>query len=162
MNYRDRGDGGIGPKASAGGEMAGWTFEAVEQRWIEAMRCWRRMPGGGRWPFAGDGPWNLILKDWWHYGARDPERPRRLPLGREQIAAMEEATEWLGLVPDGDRRLVVLVLGQKLRGAREVDWPAIRSKLSAEISRKGLYRRYRRAVARVANTLNERGLPVSL
>src|SRR4051794_25298419 len=44
------------------GRIAFWTFEAVQERLVEAMRLWWRSPGGGRWPFAGDAPWQLMTR----------------------------------------------------------------------------------------------------
>mgnify|MGYP003577860621 CR=1 FL=1 len=67
MNYGCGRSGRIEAEASTCGSVASeasfWTYERVEERLVETMRCWWRMPGGGRWPFAGDGPWHLARRE---------------------------------------------------------------------------------------------------
>jgi hypothetical protein len=51
------------PKTSSQtGKDGFWTFDAVQERLIEAMRLWWRSPGRRRWPFAGDAPWHLMTR----------------------------------------------------------------------------------------------------
>lgn len=152
MNYSDTNAGRIAAEASAGGSIV--TFADVEARLVEALRCWRRMPGGGRWPFAADGPWHLIRKEWADWDARDPAPLRRLPLRRDEIAAMEEATEWLRLVPDRDRRIVVLALLQLAAGRRQVSWSEVKRRLGVGIGARGVGMRYRRAISNIAKALS--------
>jgi hypothetical protein len=151
-----------------------WTFDAVEERLIEAMRLWWRSPGGGKWPFAADAPWHLMTRKTrieagefkgremqLRMQAEDAEEAKRWegrersgPLTRDDVARRDEATEWLGMVPGRDRRLVILVLLQRASGRTNVDWARVKLQLSAEIERKGLYRRYSRAISGVVKRLN--------
>ena len=90
-----------------------YSFSDVEDGLVEAARLWRRSPGGGRWPFASDGPWHLMTRatragstiDAWRVEideiALKPE-PATLPLTRAQIAARDAASAWLLLI--GNRR----------------------------------------------------------
>jgi hypothetical protein len=62
MTYEHRIGGRVANGASDCGKDGFWTFDAVEERLIEAMRLWWRSPGGGRWPFASDAPWHLMTR----------------------------------------------------------------------------------------------------
>lgn len=87
---------------------AEWTFDAVEDRLIEAMRfAWRDEPGN--WPFASDGPWHLIRSNeyFWDYTTQtgrlrreDEPPPPRVPLSREERARMAQAVDWLAMLDD--------------------------------------------------------------
>lgn len=151
----------------SGDEPVFWTFDMVEARLIETVRCWRRMPGGGRWPYAGDGPWHLItaaaraqtvadfLLDQVQMGHE--ERPRAGPLLRSEIAAMEEATEWLTWIGDERQRLALVGgLAERARGRKSPGWTALREALADPASPAGLQRRYERAIGFIANVLNAR------
>ncbi|MEH6723219.1 MAG: hypothetical protein V7686_06835, partial [Qipengyuania sp.] len=35
------------------------TIDDLEERLVGVHALWLRSPGGGKWPFAGDGPWHL-------------------------------------------------------------------------------------------------------
>lgn len=146
-----------------------WTFEAVQERLVEAMHLWDRSPGGGRWPFAGDGPWQLItrrvraaagglaLMDLWRL-EQDERRlgggERPLPLTRSDIARRDEASEWLGFVPEADREIVVLALGCLARGAKHVPWLRLKHRLGIKFGADGLRKRYSRAITDIAEQLN--------
>lgn len=130
-----------------------WTFDLVQERLIEAMGLWRRSPGGGKWPFAGDAPWHLVRKELFidHDAGREQAKARPIPLSREQIRERDEASEWIArFVPERDRLLVVLAITQLAHGRAQVRWSEIRKRLSAEISPRGLDKRYRRAIAAIA------------
>jgi hypothetical protein len=177
MTYRvaDVGRVDLGPSNS--GSLGYLTFDAVQERLIEAVHLWRRSPGGGSWPFAGDAPWHLMTRRTrvaiaeevgirgrdlqLHMQAEDAEetkrwegRDHRGPLSRDEVALCDETTEWLGLVPDRDRKLVILALTQLSSGRATIDWRRVKAQLGAEIGSKGLYRRYSRAISGIAKTLN--------
>lgn len=163
------------PKASSHLRDDGfWTFDAVEERLIEAVALWRRSPGGGRWPFAGDAPWQLMTRKTrieagdfrgremqLRMQAEDAEEAKRWegrdrfgPLSRDDVARRDEASEWLGYVEPASRRVVILALVQLEAGRTNVDWLRIKRALGAEIESKGIYRRYTRAIAAIARRLN--------
>lgn len=139
------------------------TFKQVEERMVEAMRLWRRSPGGGGWPFAGDGPWHLVRDDgsWqaeWDHRANAhrqgyQEKPRALPLSVEEVAERDRVSEWLRFVPERDRRLVVLALVQLASGAPHPKWSRIRLQLKEEIGARGLGQRYSRAITAIVRRL---------
>jgi hypothetical protein len=142
-----------------------WTYDEVEARLIEAVRCRRRMAGGGRWPFAGDGPWHLIpaaaraetLADFLLDAAQmgHDEVPREGPPSRAEIAAMEQAEEWLTYIDD-DRQRLALAGGliERAKGRKRIGWKALRDRLGEAVTPAGMERRYARAVALIAGVLN--------
>lgn len=131
-----------------------WTFEAVEEALIEAVDLWRRSPGGGRWPFAGDGPWQWVRSlEWGDYA--DPDAvPRSLPLTRAEVARRDAVSAWLGHVPERDRKLVVAAIGQLVRGSARVDWMRLKVVLGVAFGADGLRMRYGRALNKVCKALN--------
>jgi hypothetical protein len=151
-----------------------WTFAAVEERLVEAMLLWRRSPGGGSWPFAGDAPWHLMtrktriseaglkgmdvqrrLQDEDAEEAKRMEgRDRRGPLTRDDVARRDEATEWLGWVQPDNRKVVILALVQRASGRTNIDWAFIKSAIGADIGNKGVYRRYTTSITAVVKRLN--------
>jgi hypothetical protein len=132
-----------------------WTFDMVEARLAEAVRCWWRMPGGGQWPFASDGPWHLIRKQWEDWDARDPKPIGRLPLRRAEVAAMEEATEWLTyVVADGTRRLMIAGLIERAKGRKQTGWAALREQLQDPGTSAYMSMQYSRGIGFIANVLN--------
>lgn len=159
MAYENGTGGRVQIDASAGGSF--WTFDMVEARLVETVRCWWRMPGGGAWPFASDGPWHLIRKQWEDWDARDPKPVGRLPLRRAEIAAMEEATDWLTYVPDERARQMLIVgLLERARGKTQTGWAALREQLREPLSPAAMSMRYSRAISFIANVLNARsGIP---
>jgi hypothetical protein len=152
-----------------------WTFDAVQERLVEAMRLWWRSPGGGQWPFAGDAPWHLMTRKTrieagefkggrelqLRMQAEDAEeaqrwagRDRTGPLSRDDVAIRDEATEWLTWVADDSRKVVVAVLVQRAAGRDSIDWAKVKRAIGAEIGNKGVYRRYTRAISAIAKRLN--------
>ena len=103
-------------------------FDSVEAMLVEAVELWRRSPGGGRWPFASDGPWDQVQRfiREGDYDARGGDMEdavlRPLPLSRSEVAERDDVSAWLlHVADDADRHLVVLVLGVLARG-RKVRW----------------------------------------
>lgn len=151
-----------------GNKMLKW--EDVREQLIEAVRLSWRMPGampssGGR---ATDGPWHLILPRSLADGDFDAWRKEReeqiardmrgvmatVPLTAEQVTWMEQRFEWLLFAPDRDRKLVWLACVQLAGQKGVVRWSRIRSQLSSELPRHGLYRRFTRALQAIAVAVN--------
>lgn len=132
-----------------------WSFAEVVEDLVEVMQMWRRAPGGGKWPFASDGPWHLIRKEWEDWDAREPAPLRRLPLSIADVKRMDRVSEWLLLAPEADRQLIVIVIGQLAQGVARVSWKKVRTLLDAENSPRGLGMRYSRAVTRIARALTK-------
>lgn len=130
-----------------------WTFDAVQERLVEAVELWRRMPGDRPSAAAKDGPWHLIQAEWGDYADADAA-PRRLPLSRAEYAAMMEASEWLGWVGERDRRLVVLAVSELARGAAQVPWMRLKARMGVRFGADGLRMRYSRAITAIAVRLN--------
>lgn len=138
-----------------------WTYEEVQEDLVEARRLWRRAPGGGRWPFAGDGPWHLVSKetaagDYDEKHGNEDAEARPLPLSRAELRMMEQISEWLQYAPERDRQLIVVVLSQLARGAKRVSWTKVQRRLDSENSSRGLGMRYSRAIAKIAQELTKR------
>lgn len=166
------------------GELRGsadfWTFEAVQERLVEAMRLWWRSPGGGKWPFAADAPWHLMTRKTrvaigidgglkgrelqLHMQAEDAEETKRRegrddlasPLTRADVARRDETSEWLSWVADRDRRLVILALVRLAAGDRQVAWSRLKPLLGVKHGADGLRMRYSRAISGIAKRLNGR------
>lgn len=175
MTYVDdhKGD-DLSTASPANGEINFWTFDAVQERLVEALHLWERSPGGGRWPFAGDGPWQLITRkvrmaegmvmgmDITRLLQEDDDaetrqwlgRERRRSLSRDEVARRDEASEWLAFVPAEDRELVVLALGCLAKGAKHVPWMRLRKPLGVKFGADGLRKRYSRAITAIAVALN--------
>jgi hypothetical protein len=86
------------PKASSqacelGKDEDFWTFDAVKERLVEAMRLWWRSPGEGRWPFASDAPWHLMTRRTRIEAGEFKGREYQLRLQAEDA---EEAKRWEG------------------------------------------------------------------
>jgi hypothetical protein len=141
------------PSTGKPGGRSDWTYDEVQEDLVEAMLMWMRAPGGGRWPFASDGPWHLIRKEWEDWDAREPAPLRRLPLTLADVRRRDRVSEWLLLAPEADRQLIVIVLGQLARGVKRVSWKKVRSMLDAEISPRGLGMRYSRSIAAIVRAL---------
>jgi hypothetical protein len=158
-----------------------WTFAAVEERLVEAMLLWKRSPGGGLGPssgtgYASDAPWQMLTRavrasagdvrgmDFARMLLADDEeetrrwqgRERPLPLTRDDVARRDEASEWLRLVAEKDRRLVVLALLSLASGAKRVPWMRLKAAIGVQFGADGLRMRYERALGRVAKGLNAR------
>ena len=137
-----------------------WTFAAVEERLVEAMRHWWRAPDRDRsfglagrissiWRMSLDDPLALIER----HGLVTPE-PRPLPLSRMDMARMAEASEWLAYVPERDRLLVIAALRCLARGDSQVPWLKLKHRLGIKFGADGLRMRYGRAITCIAHALN--------
>lgn len=151
-----------------------WTFGIVEDRLIEAMRfAWRDEPG--RWPFASDGPWHLIRREWNDHGAHEQAALPHIPLSRAERARMEAAMGWLRLMGEsgvkqlgegGDALLIVLVTrklaSHRGEGRGRVDWMAVLRHLRVKHGAGMLAQRYSRAVTVIVKHLDKTRVPVDL
>lgn len=130
-----------------------WSFAAVEERLVEAMQLqWRTE--SGTWGFASDGPWHLIVRDWWDWAAHEDKPVPRIPLSREQIARMDEASGWLALAPERDRKLVVLAVTALAAGRKVVPWRALLRPLGIVRGADALRKRYGSALNVICKALN--------
>lgn len=174
MSYEVGEAGRVDCDGSDYGSAAFWTFAAVEERLIDAIDLWRRSPGGGRWPFAGDAPWHLMTRRTriaeggfkgrdlqLRMQAEDAEEAKRMEgrgrrggLSRDEVARRDEATEWLGWCSVADRKVVTEALKQRASGRTNVDWARVKAAIGIEAGNKGVYRRYSRAVSGIAKRLN--------
>lgn len=143
------------------GHRSGWTFELVQERLVEAMQLWWRMPDRER-------GW-LTVRAYWpemrrhnHFGdyADADAAPRPLPLSRAQIARMEEATEWLAFAKPDDRALIALAVMWLASGYQSVHWMKLRGPLGVTYGADGLRMRYGRAINAIAKRLEREGCPV--
>jgi hypothetical protein len=144
------------------------------------MLLWRRSPGGGQWPFAGDAPWHLMTRKTrvligieggmkgrelqLHMQAQDAEETRQWqgrdrfgPLTRADVARRDETSEWLTWIAADARKVVVAVLAQLASGRTNVDWRRVKLALGVETGDKGVYRRYTRSITAIAQRLNSSG-----
>lgn len=143
-----------------------FTFAMVEERMIEALQLWRRMPDGdARFGLGGR------ISSIWRSFVRDREMliaagelvqatssgsvPIRMRPTRDDVAAMEEASEWLLLAPERDRQIIVLALSQRAAGFKRVRWAKVREAMATEHGTRSLGMRYSRAITAIANALNK-------
>lgn len=133
-----------------------WDFDALEARLVEAMQFMRRLPreGGGS-PFASDGPWHLIVKEWWDWDAHEDKPLLNVPLTPEQIGRMDEALAWLEWIPAADdRRLVGMALRNLASGRKSVPWTKLLKAMGVKRGAHALRKRYARALTCICNRLN--------
>lgn len=140
-----------------------FSFVDVEERLTEALRHWWRTPDGdARYSLGGriSSVWRQVLPGE-HLAdlidARGQEMetptPKALPLSRADMRRRDEATEWLLLVPERDRRLVIVALSHLARGQSQVPWLKVARQLRT-IGAEGLRKRYSRAITGVCHRLN--------
>ena len=141
-----------------------WTFDLVRDALVETVVLWRRSPGGGHWPFAGDGPWHLMSRDAQSdYDARGGDlsevAPRPLPLTREEVDQRDRVSAWMMLVPAAaDRRLLSLCLHFHAMGYEQLPWARIMPLMGVTRGKDGLQKRYRLALRAIAEGLNTAAL----
>lgn len=136
--------------------------DEVQDALIEAHALERREPGGGRWPFAGDAPWHLMIREReaGDYGGEgqdgvSSEREPRPSLDTAEVARLAELRSWLELIHHvPDRKLVWIATGQLHAGEGRVPWKAIGKWLKLPVSRQAIMQRYRRALAEITVALN--------
>jgi hypothetical protein len=132
------------------------TYDDVQDRLIEAVQLhWRTERGS--WPFAGDGPWHLIAKEDLNEftGGRSPAAMPRIPLGKAEVATMREAFGWLLLVSDDlDRRVIVLAVTERAKGAKRVPWKVVARAAGGRHEPDALRMRYIRALGALTQRVN--------
>ena len=141
-----------------------WTFDDVEQRLIEAWGFLRRMPGGGASPYAKDGPWAQIRREWGDYVDRDEVREResrpRGSLRAAEVDRMNEALDWVRFVRPEDVRLLGLAVATLESGGSQVRWTSLAGRVGLRtvtgrlLGADALRMRYARAISAIAATLN--------
>lgn len=144
-----------------------WSFDDVESEMVGAIMLWRRSPGGGRWPFAGDAPWHLMQRDLaaGDYDARggdlsSSETPLPLtPLTRAEVARRDIVSEWIGRVAERDRALIIHATAWLARGRSRIPWRRIKHDLAIRFGEGGLARRYERALAGLCQGINRGVVP---
>lgn len=155
-------------------------IEELQEAFIRCHALERRAPGGGRWPFAGDGPWHLAqgevgdiagdysttlleneagkLLEVRKLTTREP----RSGLDSSEVDELERLRSWLRMVPlckeplalDHNRKLVWLATEQLHKGEGRVRWKAIGHRINSPRTPDALALRYRRAMAEVVRKLN--------
>ena len=99
------------------------AFDDVEARLVEAMLLWRRSPDRERgwlhvkafWPEIQRAGCFRVVGGEVDYPEEDPI-PRPLPLTRAEVRTMTEASDWMALVPERDRKLVALGVAGMVSG----------------------------------------------
>lgn len=150
-------------------------IDALQEAFIRCHELERRMPGEGRWPFAGDGPWNLIQPevgdvagdaDYSETLIRNASgkelqvrkldsRAPRTPLDAGEVGEYRRIVGWLQMIEDpADRRMVWLATARLAAGEGRVPWTAVKRWIGSDRSPDALVLRYRRALALVVCRLN--------
>lgn len=147
------------------------SVHEVEAMLVEAWHLWRRSPGVGRWPFAGDAPWHLMVRDViaGDYDARggdgEAPAPKRAGLTRAEVAIRDEVSAWLALVSARDAPLVCAVIRQMAsKGASQPDFMALRSRFrnartGGMLGSDGLRKRYDRALGAICRRVSSEYSP---
>lgn len=143
--------------------------DELQDALIRAHALERREPGGGKWPFAGDGPWHLIQGEQGDYAGEgtdgvSSEVEPRPPLDAEEVAELRTLRSWLQLIPDtsyprdpayrGDRKVVWIATARLHAGEGRVPWKALGKWMRSCRDPDTLALRYRLALARVVCRLN--------
>ncbi|MGX7896880.1 hypothetical protein [Tsuneonella sp. HG222] len=147
-------------------------IDQAEEALIACHGLWRRSPGQGKWPFAGDGPWHLIQGEVGDFAGdfsetlieteagkqlqvRKLDTPApRVPLDRGEVAERDRVTAWLGLVGEAERRLVWTATGRLAAGEGRVPWGKLVRWHKLGVGPDAAARRYRLALARIVCALN--------
>lgn len=140
-----------------------WTFDAVQDRLVEAIiTCWRNPDRERGWQRVRS-TWPEITREQaaGDYDARGGDGSssdveiRPAALTRRDVAEMDEAFGWMdGIAPD-DRKIVGLAIAQLARGRREVSWRSVLHAMGLRHGSDGMRMRYGRTIADVAARLNE-------
>lgn len=147
-----------------------WTFEAVQDRLVEAMiTCWRNPDRERGWQRVRS-TWPEITREQaaGDYDARGGDLSssdveiRPAALTRRDVAEMDEAFGWVDAIAPDDRKVVGLVVVQLARGAREVPWTYLLKQMGLKHGVHGLRKRYGRAIADIAARLNGGNPPPSV
>jgi hypothetical protein len=133
-----------------------WTYEAVEERLIEAWLLLHRMPDREA-AWLGQtvmSLWRQVRREWGAYSQDGDDVRLTLGARAAEVDRMDEALDWLGHVRPIDRKLVGLVIKIKARGYGEVPWALVRAKLGWEVSADACRKRYGRAIYGISHKLN--------
>lgn len=131
------------------------TIEELQEAFVQAHELWRRSPGSGRWPFAGDGPWHLVQGEAGDYGGDGVDgvassTAPRVPLDAGEVSRRDRITAWLGMVePERMRRVIHLATLQLYRDEGRPPWKAIAGWAGWEKTPDALALAYRRALAQL-------------
>jgi len=158
-------------------------FREVEEKLVAAAELWIRTPASGfgpgrASPFASDGPWHLLTRqaragDLWEAwrveieekaveAARDKgafatsEGYVARGLTTAEVEMRDAVTDWLLLVPEEDRLLVVEGIWFRARSGRRIDWARMLRLLGLARGKEGLRKRYCRALAALGRELHRR------
>ena len=166
---------------STGGSAIPSTIAELEEAFVRVHALWLRSPGGGRWPFAGDGPWHLAqaevgdIKGDYSQTLLDTGSGREVmvrkvesrspvtPLRSYEVDERDRMTAWIGLIGDVQLRKAVwlateaLAKGDHGPGAR-LPWTAIAAWVGWSRTPNALKAAYRRTLGEVVCALN--GWPV--
>lgn len=149
----------------------GIDFALVEDRLVEAvLTCWRTPDRERGWQQLRSA-WPEIMRDplLGDYDARGGDASssdvplRQAAQTRDEVAAMEEAFDWLSVLNADDRKLVGLAIAQLAAGKREISWVKMLRRMGLERGADGLRMRYGRALAAIvaAQTRRKAGGSVS-
>jgi hypothetical protein len=166
MTYKSDVGGRVDFIPSNDGRDAGEAFYShafVQERMVEALRCWWRAPDRERSWHHVKANWPEIRRsglfkieggeiDW----PEEKPMPRQLPLSRAEVAAMMEAADWMWHVPERDRRLVAMALTYLASGWAQPQWRRIKQRLGIPFGQDGLRMRYSRALTAICKALNAR------
>lgn len=141
------------------------SFDDVEERLVEALRCSWRLPDReaawrkvrSLWPAFRR---HTAFGDWYEVASKD--EPRRPPVSRREIALMEEAFGWVGAVEGDDRKLIGLAVTELARGRARVPWRRLLRPMGLKMGSDGLRMRYGRAMRRVVERANGANQPKTL
>jgi len=165
----------VGARTAAG--TVPQTIAELEEAFVRVHALWLRSPGGGQWPFAGDGPWHLaqaevgdIKGDWSEtlvetdsgkvmQVRKVDSRAPRTPLEASEVDERDRVTTWLGLVGDQQLRKAIWLASEALHrgdngpGGR-VPWSGIARWIGWARTPNALKGRYRLALGEVLCALN--------
>lgn len=160
----------VGSGEYAVGRVVPQSIAEVQEAFVRCHALERREPGGGRWPFAGDGPWHLLRREVeaGDYGgdgvdgAASSDAPRT-PLSAAEVGELATLRSWLLLIPeatgkgmsvDHDRKLVWFATGRLHAGETSVPWKAVGRWIGSPRHPQTLSQRYDRALGAVSCRLN--------
>jgi hypothetical protein len=144
-----------------------YSFRMVQERLVEGRQLWDRMPDpDARFGLSGriSSIWRSFVRDRELLiltgnllDASTEETPelRALRPGRDDIARMIEASNWIVHVPEADRRLVAVAVAFLARGRKRVPWDKVWNALGrGRPGPDGLRKRYSAAITKVAQALS--------
>lgn len=143
-----------------------WTFALVQERLVEAWAFQRRMPAViTASPFAADGPWHLVIRDYADMveqalAGHELVALPRVGLRSHEVDQMNEALGWIEHVRPADVRLLALAIASLEASGHRIAWTDIaprcglRTKTGRAMGPDALRMRYRRAISDIAIALN--------